>query len=257
LPHQPVGDLRGNSEPEKMSQSNPSRNSQDSSHASQPAVLEEHASAGFVDADEVELLRADNAALRGKVEELEQLLALASQETENRWAERQREYESLLEEKSEVIRGLHQKISELRERPSNAGPAASAPSIDQEEVDELLRLKQEIQEQRKQMERDEESMMVQMRQMEMALAKDRAELARQRSELQRLHGELKREMEAASRDGGLRERLTALQRRASGASKPARGNSEPEPPPAAPEEAQDNGQGKNGGLLRRIFGSGQ
>jgi hypothetical protein len=238
-----------------MSQSNPSSDSVRNGLPSQPALLEENASAVLAEADDLELLRGENAALRVKVEELEQLLALASQEVESRWGERQREYESLLEEKSEVIRGLHQKISELRDRPNQASPAPSQPNIDLEEGDELLRLRDEVRQQREQMERDEESMMVQMRQMEMALARDRAELARQRSELQRLHGELKREMEAASRDGGLRERLTALQRRAS-VTKPARSSPEQDTP--SPDQGSEGqpGPGRNG-LLRRIFGSGQ
>ncbi len=69
-----------------------------------------------------------------------------------------------------------------------------------------------MQELRRQLEEDEESLMQQMRQMEMAMSKDRAELARQRNEIQRMHNELNHEIEIASRDPGLRERLVALQR---------------------------------------------
>jgi hypothetical protein len=101
--------------------------------------------------------------------------------------------------------------------------------------------------------------MQQMRQMEMAMSKDRAELARQRNEIQRLHSELNREIENASRDPGLRERLVALQRLQGEITgrKPA-----PTPPvskahaptgPVAPAEPGDDKR-KNSGLLGRIFG---
>src|ERR1700677_2282359 len=64
---------------------------------------------------EVALLRADNAELRSQLEQNEQLMhaAVASEEV---WLERQKEYEVLLEEKSDVIRNLHQKIHDLQER---------------------------------------------------------------------------------------------------------------------------------------------
>jgi chromosome segregation ATPase len=233
-----------------MLQSNVTRDALRNGPAAQPtAVLED--GAPLAESEDVETLRGENAALRAKVDELEQMLGLAAQDGEERWAERQREYESLLEEKSEVIRGLHQKVADLRERASSApapGPVDKGePTPDRQE---LLRLKRELEQERAQMARDEESMMAQMRQMEMALAKDRADLARQRVEVQRLQGDLKHDLESASRDGGLRERLTALQRR--GAS----------PAPARPTVNQDTpppGQSPPGrsGLFRRIFGAGQ
>jgi hypothetical protein len=60
--------------------------------------------------DELARLRAENGQLRARVEELEQALQAASP-GEVTWLERQKEYETLLEEKSEVIRGLHLKTS--------------------------------------------------------------------------------------------------------------------------------------------------
>jgi hypothetical protein len=229
------------------------------SQPTQPAILlPENAEPNLTETEEVEMLRGENAALRAKADELEQLVALSAQDAEERWAERQREYESLVEEKSDVIRGLHQKIAELRERAasgssqtSNAAAAAAAADSGEATPDrqELLRLKRELEEARDQMLSDEESMMAQMRQMEMALARDRAELARQRSELQRLHGDLKHDMESAARAPGLRERLTALQRPTT-------------KPPVRPSASQDTPQPvqapvTKSGLFRRIFGAGQ
>jgi hypothetical protein len=224
----------------------------------QPAiVLAENAEPNLTETEEVEMLRGENAALRAKADELEQLVALSAQDAEERWAERQREYESLVEEKSDVIRGLHQKIAELRERAasssSSSHTSSAAAVVDSGEAtpdrQELLRLKRELEEARDQMLSDEESMMAQMRQMEMALARDRAELARQRSELQRLHGDLKHDMETAARAPGLRERLTALQRPTT-------------KPPVRPSASQDTpspvqAPATKSGLFRRIFGAGQ
>jgi hypothetical protein len=203
----------------------------------------------------------ENAALRARVEELEQELARASVEGDERWAERQREYEALLEEKSEVIRALHQKMAELREQaPAGRQDNASAGQT-LADREEMLKLKQELEERRRQIADDEESMMLQLRDMEMALARDRAELARQRAELQRLHNELKHEMEMGSRDSGLRERLVSLQRRTASASLPARpGPSQDTPAPVALPKAQPPSPSStpskgSGSIFRRLFGS--
>jgi hypothetical protein len=234
-----------------MSQTDAANEAPRTGPATHPSVVLEDV-VPLTESEEVEVLRGENAALRAKADELEQLLVVAAQDGEERWAERQREYESLLEEKSEVIRSLHQKIAELRERASSAPPVqdiieSNDPTPDRQE---LLRLKRDLEQERQQMAKDEEAMMAQMRTMEMALAKDRAELARQRAEVQRLQGDLKHDMETASRDGGLRERLTALQRRSS-TTTPTRttvNQDTPTPGQSPPSKS---------GLFRRIFGSGQ
>src|SRR5205814_850230 len=77
----------------------------------------------------------------------------------------------------------------------------------------LLALSEELERERKQLKDDEESLMNQMRDMEVTMAKERAELARHRTEMQRLHTEFRHEMELASRDASLRERLAPLQRK--------------------------------------------
>ena len=71
------------------------------------------------------LLRGENAELRARLEELEQALQ-TPESSEETWAERQKEYEALLEEKSEVIRSLHMKIQELQEVA--VPPSAPVPS---------------------------------------------------------------------------------------------------------------------------------
>lgn len=184
--------------------------------------------------DEREHLRDENRLLRARVAELE---AMTFGQADELWQERQREYEMLLEEKSEVIRTLHQRIHELQEAGAHpeSAPTSSAAPVGQAE--EILRLKRELEEQRKQLEQDEEDMMTQLRQMEMTMAKERAEMARQRQEILRLQAELAREQEQASRDSGLRDKLHSLRR----------GDGKSEDDPAKKEQ-------KSSGFFRRIFG---
>jgi chromosome segregation ATPase len=197
---------------------------------------------------ELARLRKENADLRAQVAELEQALGSSNDST---WADQQKEYEALLEEKSEVIRSLHLKIQELGER--------QAPTVEEETADiDVNKMKKEMAELRRQLEEDEESLMQQMRQMEMAMSKDRAELARQRSEIQRLHNEVNHEIEIASRDPGLRERLVALQRlqgeitgRKTPGNSSAPVSKEPPAPTLAPKRAA---KAESSGLFRRIFG---
>jgi hypothetical protein len=189
--------------------------------------------------EELAGLRQENEDLRRRIEELEQFKE--SFDNAPDWVDRQKEYEALLEEKSEVIRALHLKLHELQE---GARRAAGEP-IPKEE--ELRQLKHELEEQKRQLQEDEESLMSQMRTMELALSKDRAELARQRQEMQRLQSELNREIEQSSRDPALRERLLNLRR----AHDPAK--KEP-PAPVAVEATATKPAPQNSGLFRRLFG---
>ena len=197
-------------------------------------------------AEQLEMLRLENGELRNRVEQLE---ALGYGKAELTWLERQREYEMLLEEKSEVIRGLHQKIQEAQESAigGNAPPApggsgtgsALGSALRLGQAEEILRLKRDMEEQRRQLEQDEEALMMQMRQMELTMARERAEMARQRQEIHRLQAEVSREIEQSSRDPELRERLNSLRRTQD--AKPA---ATPTPPAAE----------KSSGFFRRIFG---
>jgi hypothetical protein len=197
------------------------------------------------DGEELECLRRENAALKVRVQELE---ALGAGQGEEIWLERQREYEVLLEEKSEVIRSLHQKIQEAQHAQESAIGGESAPAGGAScsgtrlgQAEEILRLKRELEEQRRRLEEDEQDMMAQMRQMEMTMAKERAGLARQQQEIQRLQADLAREIENSSRDPELRERLHSLRR------------TQESKPGAAVKTAQPNGQ-TNSGFFRRMFG---
>jgi hypothetical protein len=191
------------------------------------------------DSEELLVLRLENAELKTRIQELE---AAAAGQGEELWLERQREYEMLLEDKSDVIRNLHQKIQELQEL-AGGGENAPANGNNTGHAEEILRLKSDLEEQRLQLEQDEKDMLTQMRQMEMAMAKDRAEMARQRHEVQRLQADLAREIENSERDPELRERLHNLRR------------SQDAKPAAAPaDKPAPTADLNSSGFFRRIFG---
>jgi hypothetical protein len=169
------------------------------------------------DSEELEQAQGENDQLRGIIAELRDQLEQATGQGQELWEEREREFEAMLEEKSEKIRELFLRVQELEP----AGSAKSEPGPgrecggdsdmpdDKELValsDELERercvLEQEhrtLEDDRRQLREDEEAMMRQMREMEMQMAKERAELARQRNELQRLHSEIRHELEQIGR----------------------------------------------------------
>ncbi|MCS7047008.1 MAG: hypothetical protein NZO58_11685 [Gemmataceae bacterium] len=146
-----------------------------------------------LDADDLRHLRAENAQLRARVEELEQQL----------------------------------RSKDKRIAPPPAASAALPKKIDDPELE---RLRRELDDRRRQLEEDEAALREQAREMELALAKDRAELARLRVELQRQQAEFTRELELVSRNPDLQEKLAALRLRQfdNAAKKPA----DPTAPPA-------------------------
>jgi hypothetical protein len=226
---------------------------------------------------ELEKLLAENAELRCTIIELKQQLETAASPEERSWAEREKEYENILEEKSEVIRSLHLKIQELQAHREQAAPEqapkaehAALPNEDELQAvcDELERERAQLDAERHQMEQDraqlqadEEALMKQMREMEMSMSRERAELARQRNELQRLHQDIQHALELASRDASLRDRLGPLQRRHQDISNrkgaaPAADHRPAAGRPPAPEAPAATPKRNESGLFRRLFGSG-
>jgi hypothetical protein len=98
-------------------------------------------------------------------------------------------------------------------------------------------------------------MMTQMREMEVLMAKERAELARQRNELQRLHSEIRHEIEVAQRDGLLNERLKTLQRKHQEVSNRKGGapTADAEPERVTGETPTPQERPKDSGVLGRFF----
>jgi hypothetical protein len=164
------------------------------------------------DAAEMEHLRLENAELRQNLEN-------AQSQGNQAALDRQKEYEGLLEEKSELIRNLHLKIQELEAQKQ---PAPQTPKEEEllalsEELErercQLQQERRELEEERRQLREDEESMTKQMRDMEVQMARERADFARQRSELNRVSEEIRREMDNIERNGLLNQRLGQLRQR--------------------------------------------
>ena len=203
-------------------------------------LLDELRSDGAIDldADDSRHLHQENEELRALVAQLEQKLTAAPGGAEA-WAERQSEYEKLLDEKSESIRTLNLKVQELQQA------VRSDPSAPEVHDAIVAQMKAELQDKRRQLDEDEATVMQQIRTMEMGLSKDRADLARLRAELQRQQADFAREVEIASRDPQLRDRLAGLRRRQqdNAARKPAEASAGTSPTAA-----------KSSGLIRRLFG---
>jgi len=168
---------------------------------------------------ENERLRSENAELRALCYELEQALQEAGQQNNGDAAAKVREYESLVEEKTETIRNLHQQLQDtqatlqdVEAQASQALQAAPPPRpvgpIPREE--ELLALSEELERERRQLQEDEQTLMEQMREMEVGMAKERAEMARQRNDLQRLQGEIRHELERLEKSGAMQSKIDGL-----------------------------------------------
>jgi chromosome segregation ATPase len=205
------------------------------------------------EAGELQTLRQENAELRDRLQKLEADVAASRTPSDEGWLERQREYEMLLEEKSEVIRGLHQKMQDLQDAGAGNG---SDRNTGAGQADEIQLLRQEMEEQRQQLEQDQNDVMAQLRQSELMMAKERAEMARQRQELARLQSDLAREIEMASRDPSLRDRLQYL-RRPETVKVTMPPPSVPTPLPGVPATSDTPSHSdiqKNNSIFRRIFG---
>jgi hypothetical protein len=212
-------------------------------------------------------LQAENGRLRSIIAELRQGQTGAGTKAEEDFSVRQKEYEALLDEKSELIRTLHLKIQELEARPvvpptpKEEELIAMSEDLERERC-QFQQSQRELEDLRKELEEDERIMAKQMREMEIQMARERADYARRRTELQRILDDIRREMENAERNGMLNQRLGQLRQRfldvgtaplgpAPEGSSPDFGqvSSKASPQPAAVDSLKK----KDSGLLGRFF----
>jgi chromosome segregation ATPase len=217
--------------------------------------------------DDAELLRAENEQLRALCTELEQALQEASQQGDPNYEDRIREYDALLDEKSETIRGLHQQLQDaqamIAELEADRGnkPKVTGPTPREEE---LLNLSEELESERRQLQEDEQSLMGQMRDMEMTMAKERAEMARQRNDLQRIQSEVRHELERLERNGALQSKIDGLKsklhdattRRGMATTGAAPAAPPQKAPPAQPQQAPEAPK-RDASIFGRFFGGGK
>jgi hypothetical protein len=228
-------------------------------------------------------LQAENQELRQIIGELQQELEAASGKQENDWGDRQKEYEHMLDEKTEIIRKLHSDMQELRDQIRPPTPREDEMFAMSEELErersQMQQDRRKLEEEQRQLKEDEDVMTDEMRRAEIQMARERADMARQRTELTRISEEIRQELERIERDKGLSEKLVQLRQRhtdvmrgRSGpapAPAPARPTGRPAPaptqlsidldqetPPTPPAKPKDDPKKKDSGVLRRFFGSG-
>ena len=217
--------------------------------------------------EDVNLLRAENQQLRALCAELEQALQEASQQGDPNYEDRIREFDALLDEKSETIRQQHQQLQDAQgviaelEAERGSKPKITGPTPREEE---LLNLSEELESERRQLQEDEQALMEQMREMEMTMARERAEMARQRNDLQRIQAEIRHELERLERNGAMQSKIDGLKtklhdvstRRGMASSAGTAPAPQKSPPPAAkpPAEAPKR---DGGSLFGRFFGGGR
>jgi chromosome segregation ATPase len=221
---------------------------------------------------ELEMLRSENVQLRSLCVELEQALQEASTNQQGGGDgfgdDRGRDYEVLLEEKSQTIRDLHQQlqeaqgiVAELEAQLANA-PAHRPQSGPAPREEELLALSEELESERRQLQEDEQSLMEQMREMEVSMARERAEMARQRNDLMRVQGEVRHELERLERNGALQTKIDSLKNKLQDAN--ARRGQSPgqmssgsvNAPPATPQTPPQQPPRSGGSVLDRFFRGG-
>jgi hypothetical protein len=173
----------------------------------------------------LEDLRSENEQLRQIAAELKQQLEALEKPGAGSWDDREREFESLLEEKSEMIRKLNVRVGELDAAVSAAPAAKPAPAepIDEDllmQMEELAREQEEMErdraqldEERRQLRHDEEDMEQRMQDMERQVAKSRSDLVKQRNELQELYSMVRMELEKGQQSGVMSERMKSLAQR--------------------------------------------
>lgn len=177
------------------------------------------------DPDLARKLRQENEQLRSIIEEMQAQLESSPAVTgQGSWAEREQEYEMMLEEKSEQIRMLNLRLQELQKAAEEAGTGGEPVEEPSEELitmyeelererSQLEQERQRLDEERRKLHEDEEELERKMQEMELQTAKGRADLVRQRNELQQMHSEVRRELDQAQKAGAGGENFQGLQQR--------------------------------------------
>lgn len=143
-----------------------------------------------LDTDEVSKLKQENAQLKQLSEEARRRIGQLEAEAV-KVLKRDADVEKMLEEKSEQIRGLQERVAEFEAK------AAASTGVSEEE---LIALHAELERERQTLDEDRQSMEEQFRQLELSMARERAEIARERNELQRTKAELKLKLDTIEKN---------------------------------------------------------
>ena len=174
-------------------------------------------------ADELATLRSENEELRKLVLEMDQALRNNPAPSHDSPLP-QGDMEQLLEEKSEVIRGLHTEnqelkkiIADLEERlyggvttePVSTGNQPESTASTEQEIIEL-------QEKRDQLRKEISELEKYICDEEVRTSRERAEIARQRYEVERLKADLDIELEKLQKDKDLKSKIIVMKSHLSG-----------------------------------------
>src|SRR4051794_23710304 len=105
------------------------------------------------------------------------------------WLEQQLAYEKELQDKSEEMRILHERIQELESASLRGGISADWENP-MGQATGILRLKRELAQRHRLLKQAEAHMVEQMRELEVTIATERVEIARQRQTVERMKDEL-------------------------------------------------------------------
>lgn len=212
--------------------------------------------------DELSVLKQENEELRKLVLEMDQALRQQPPQTPASKPGSETEFEQILEEKSEVIRGLHSENLELKkiiadmEERLYGGGASEAPLENAQGISgataqagqDIL----ELQEQRDKLKREITEMEKHLCEEEVRASRERADLARQRYEIDRVKTDLEIELDKHQKDKDLRSKIIEMKSHLSG-TYPAM-----EPPAhkeSSPESSGDGQQtAKPAGFFQKLFG---
>jgi chromosome segregation ATPase len=168
-------------------------------------------------------LHDEKQQLLSTINHLRRQLEEAVGEKSRSFAEREKEFEDRLDEKSEAIRCLHGQLKGLETaaaaRQTHTLHDASDADMNHEtlgeelaqEASQLEGERAQLEEERQQLRGEEEGLMGRMKEMERQMSKERADMGRQRNELNDLHQAILADMQQVQQQGVVSNRVGSWQ----------------------------------------------
>lgn len=220
----------------------------------QSKVTSDASSEGGTDSEDVAKLKEALSTQKQLLEQARNRIRQLEEEA-LKVIKRDEDHEMMLEEKSEALRELQEKLAVYESKQSSG--------ISEEE---LVTLHQELERERVTLEEDRQAMENQFRQLELNMARERAEIARERNELSRTKSDLKHKLDALEKNNmrdmspvrRMREELLSEPAAALLANQPGRPATNLPTMPALPpinRKAPENEETpKRSGILSRFLG---
>lgn len=167
-------------------------------------------------------LTTENQTLRNTIDGLRRQLDAASSADQHPFDRREREFEDMLDAKSDTIRSLHAKLRGLESAATAARKELAPPGQNDfdrdvlgdelaEECTLLEAQRTQLEDERHHLREEEEQLMGRMKDMEKQMSKERADMVRQRNELNELHRAVLGDMQLAQQQGVVTNRVGSWQ----------------------------------------------